>query len=79
VQGGYGVALMTPLLWRAELDSGRMVQPFDTLYQPGGANWLVYREGRSRVRKIERFREWLHEEMEKDRPLLPEALWEPLP
>jgi len=79
VQGGYGIALMTPLLWRAELDSGRMVQPFDTLYQPGSANWLVYREGRSRVRKIERFREWLHEEMEKDRPLLPEALWRPLP
>ncbi|WOF44011.1 LysR family transcriptional regulator [Sphingopyxis indica] len=78
VQGGYGIALMTPLLWRAELDSGRMVQPFDTLYQPGGANWLVYREGRSRVRKIERFREWLREEFEADRPLLPEALWQPL-
>jgi len=78
VQGGYGIALMTPLLWRAELDSGRMVQPFDTLYQPGGANWLVYREGRSRVRKIERFREWLREEFEADRHLLPEALWEPL-
>ncbi|SNS68819.1 LysR substrate-binding domain-containing protein [Sphingopyxis indica] len=78
VQGGYGIALMTPLLWRAELDSGRMVQPFETLYQPGGANWLVYREGRSRVRKIERFREWLREEFEADRPLLPEALWQPL-
>src|SRR3546814_1881544 len=61
VQGGYGIALMTPLLWRAELDSGRMVQPFETLYQPGGANWLVYREGRSRGRKIERFRDSLEE------------------
>ena len=79
VQGGYGIALMTPLLWRAELDAGRLVQPFDTLYQPGTAHYLVHRENRVGVRKIERFREWLHAEMEKDRHLLPEALWEPLP
>ncbi len=78
MQTGFGIAMMTPLIWRAELDSGRMVQPFATLYQPGGATWLVYREGRGRVRKIERFREWLHEEMEKDRLLSPEALWRPL-
>lgn len=78
VQGGYGIALMSPLFWRTELDSGRMVQPFDTLYQPGSATWLVHRENRVGVRKIERFREWLHEEMEKDRHLLPDALWQPL-
>ena len=79
VQGGYGVALMTPLLWRAELDAGRLVRPFDALYQPGTAHYLVHRENRVGVRKIERFREWLHAEMEKDRHLLPEPLWEPLP
>ena len=79
VQGGYGIALMTPLLWQLELASGRMVAPFDTLYQPGGANFLVHRDNRIGVRKIERFREWLHEEMEMDRHLLPEALWQPLP
>lgn len=79
MQGGYGIALMTPLLWQLELASGRMVAPFDTLYQPGGANFLVHRDNRVGVRKIERFREWLHEEMEMDRHLLPEALWQPLP
>jgi LysR family glycine cleavage system transcriptional activator len=79
VQGGYGIALMTPLLWRAELDAGRLVQPFATLYQPGTAHFLVHRENRVGVRKIERFREWLHAELDKDRHLLPEALWEPLP
>lgn len=79
VQSGFGIAMMTPLLWRSELDSGRMVQPFDMLYQPGGATWLVYREGRSRVRKIERFREWLREELVKDRQLSPELVWEPVP
>ncbi len=79
VQGGYGIALMTPLLWRAELDAARLVRPFDALFQPGTAHYLVHRENRVGVRKIERFREWLRAEMEKDRHLLPEALWEPLP
>lgn len=79
VQGGYGIALMTPLLWRAELDAGRLVRPFDALYQPGTAHYLVHRENRLGVRKIERFREWLAAEMEKDRHLLPDELWTPLP
>lgn len=78
VQGGYGIAMMTPLLWRAELDAGRLVQPFDALFQPGTAHYLVNRENRVGVRKIERFREWLHAEMEKDRHLLPAVMWEPL-
>jgi len=79
VQAGFGIAMMTPLLWRAELDAGRLVQPFDTLYQPGTAHYLVHRENRVGVRKIERFREWLRAELEKDRHLLLEALWQPLP
>lgn len=77
-QGGFGIALMTPLFWRAELDSGRLVWPFETLYCPGTANFLVHPEGRVGVRKIERFREWLHEEMEMDRQRVPEPLWAPL-
>lgn len=79
VQGGFGIALMTPLFWPVELDAGRLVQPFDTLFQTGTGTYLVHREGRVGVRKIERFREWLREEMEMDRHRLPKALWEPLP
>ncbi|WP_411339532.1 LysR substrate-binding domain-containing protein [Sphingopyxis sp. J-6] len=78
VQAGFGIAMMTPLLWRAELDAGRLVQPFETLYEPGTAHYLVHRENRVGVRKIERFREWLHAELEKDRHLLAEPLWTPL-
>lgn len=78
VQAGYGIALMTPLLWRAELDAGRLVRPFATLYQPGTAHFLVHRENRVGVRKIERFREWLHAELAKDRHRLADELWEPL-
>ena len=77
VQGGYGIAMMTPLLWRAELDAGRLVQPFDTLFQPGTSHYLVHRDNRVGVRKIERFREWLHAELAKDRQLAPAPLWQP--
>ena len=70
--------MMTPLYWRTELASGRMVQPFDTLYVSAASGmWLVHRENRVGVRKIERFREWLHAELAKDRHLLPEAVREP--
>lgn len=78
-QGGFGIALMTPLFWRTELESGRLVRPFGTLHQPGTANFLVHPESRVGVRKIERFREWLHEELEMDRQMIPEPLWQPLP
>lgn len=76
VQAGFGVAMMTPLYWQAELASGRMVQPFDTLYVSKSGMWLVHRDNRVGVRKIERFREWLHAEIGKDRHILPEALLE---
>ena len=77
VQAGFGAAMMTPLFWQADLASGRMVQPFETLHVSDRAMWLVHRENRVGVRKIERFREWLHAELAKDRHLLPDALWQP--
>lgn len=73
---GYGIALMTPLYWKADLESGRLVQPFDTLYLPGGSQWLVHPASRRGVRKIERFREWIHSEMEAERNFLPPEIWE---
>ena len=79
VQAGFGVAMMTPLYWQSELASGRMVQPFDTLYvSESSGMWLVHRDNRVGVRKIERFREWLRAELDKDLHILPEALWEAL-
>ena len=79
VQAGFGVAMMTPLYWQGEFASGRLVQPFDTLYVSASSGmWLVHRDNRVGVRKIERFREWLHAELQKDRHLVPEALWAPL-
>jgi LysR family glycine cleavage system transcriptional activator len=77
MQSGFGIAMMTPLFWRADLESGRLVQPFPTLYVPAAAQWLVHPATRVGVRKIERFREWLHAELAADRDFLPPEVWEP--
>lgn len=79
ILSGFGVAMMTPMLWRAELDSGRLVQPFEELYVSSSALWLVHPVSRVGVRKIERFREWLQEELAADRDLAPAEIWEPAP
>jgi len=76
ISGGYGIAMMTPFFWRADLESGRLVQPFDQLYVAEAGHYLVHPAGRVGVRKIERFREWLHEELEADRSCLPGEIWE---
>lgn len=73
---GFGIAMMTPLFWKADLESGRLVQPFATLYLPGTAQYLVHPASRAGVRKIERFREWLHAEIAADRDFLPAEVWE---
>jgi LysR family transcriptional regulator, glycine cleavage system transcriptional activator len=75
--GGFGIGLLTPIYWQTDLDSGRLVQPFDIVYLPGTAQWLVHPESRRGVRKIERFREWMQIELEADRERLPAEIWTP--
>ena len=80
MQSGFGVALLSPLYWASELATGRLVQPFETLYLPGGrpgnAQWLVHPEARVGVRKIERVREWIHAELDAERERTPAEIWE---
>jgi LysR family glycine cleavage system transcriptional activator len=77
MQHGFGIALMSPLLWRAELESGRLVQPFPTMHYPDSGMWLVHPSSRVGVRKIERLREWMREELARDRDFMPSQVWEP--
>ena len=56
---GAGIAMMTPMFWRAELAEGRLVQPFEHLHVTDRAFWLVYPEGRRNQPKIAAFRDWL--------------------
>jgi len=76
ILGGFGVALLTPLYWSIDLRTGRLVQPFETLYVPASSHYLVHPAGRVGVRKIERFREWLYEELEQDRANSSPQIWE---
>lgn len=61
---GQGVALVTPELWRAELRSGRLVQPFPLTVDLGSRYWLVYPKARRQLAKLRAFRDWLLAEVE---------------
>jgi LysR family glycine cleavage system transcriptional activator len=78
IHAGYGIALLTPLYWRQDLASGRLVQPFPDLYMASNAHFLVHPENRVGVRKIERLREWLHSELDAERGDLPPDAWKEL-
>jgi LysR family glycine cleavage system transcriptional activator len=56
---GAGIAMMSPMFWRAELSSGRLIQPFPRIHITDRSHWLVYSEGRRSQPKIAAFREWL--------------------
>ncbi len=60
---GQGFALLTPFLWRGDLASGRLVQPFAQTSSAGYAYWFVTVPERRNVPKIKRFREWLLAEL----------------
>ena len=75
---GAGIALMTPLFWRHELASGRLVQPFDHVHFPGSSQWLVYPEPRRNQPKIAAFRSWLLGAVAEEAKLGPQAVFESL-
>lgn len=75
VLAGYGIALLTPLFWRAELRSGRMVQPFAHVHFPGTSHWLVYPETKRNQPKIAAFREWLLAEVGKEKERAPAEIF----
>lgn len=65
---GQGVALVTPALFDAELEEGRLVQVLPIVCSHNDTNYyLVYRDGRQNVPKIKAFRDWALAEVERDR------------
>ncbi len=66
---GQGAAILTPFFWRSDLAEGRLVRPFDHVSTRGYAYWFVAPEGRRNLPKIKRFREWLLDEIRRDRPV----------
>lgn len=57
---GRGVAMLTPAFYRAEVESGRLMQPFELIGDDDGYGyWLAYPEARRNAPKIRAFREWI--------------------
>jgi LysR family glycine cleavage system transcriptional activator len=65
-QAGQGLALASPILFAAEIASGRLVQPFPVTLHYERSVWLVYPQERRRARKIAAFREWILECVARD-------------
>tara|TARA_R110000796_G_scaffold112054_1_gene223558 strand:+ start:66 stop:440 length:375 start_codon:yes stop_codon:yes gene_type:complete len=55
---GAGVALAPPLMFPRQLNSGALVQPFDTAVSLGGY-WLTRLQTRPETHAMASFREWL--------------------
>lgn len=58
---GRGVTMLTPGLFRDEIASGRLIQPFKLLAGAGRGYYLVYPESRRNARKVRMFRDWMLE------------------
>lgn len=74
---GAGIAMMTPMFWRAELASGRLVQPFARIHVTNRSHWLAYPEGRRNQPKIAAFRDWLLGEAAKEAEQGPAEIFTP--
>lgn len=74
---GAGIAMMTPLFWRPELEAGRLVQPFPALHFPGSSYWLVYPEVKRSQPKVVAFRRWLEAEIAAAAPVEAAAVFVP--
>jgi LysR family glycine cleavage system transcriptional activator len=70
---GHGVAMLTPLFWKAELASGRLVQLFPHVIAEPRAIWLVYPEHKRGRAKLRAFRDWLLRAVAEEKPSAPPA------
>ena len=60
---GQGAAILTRAMFKVELDSGSLIQPFELTANDDYAFWLVYPEARRNVPKIRAFRDWILKEI----------------
>ena len=63
---GNGIAIGSPILFRDEIDTGRLVPAHDLVVGDGRAFWFTYPVARQDSRKVLVFRDWLREEAERE-------------
>ncbi len=59
---GHGIAIGSPILFRAELDAGRLVPAHEHVAGDGRSFWFACAAARHDSAKVARFREWVCEE-----------------
>jgi LysR family glycine cleavage system transcriptional activator len=74
---GHAMAMLTPMFWRAELASGRLVQPFPLVTCERRGHWLVYPEHKRARDKIRTFRDWLLAEVATEHNSAPPEVFVP--
>jgi LysR family glycine cleavage system transcriptional activator len=77
VLAGHGAGMLTPLFWKSELASGRLVQLFPQFIAEPRAIWLVYPEHQRGRAKLRAFREWLLRAVADERASAPPAAFIP--
>ncbi len=64
---GHGIAIGSPILFRNELETGRLVPAHDFVAGDGRSFWFTFPIARQNSSKIVKFRDWLSSEVERDR------------
>ena len=64
--GGQGVAILNPILWRAQIEAGILVQPLPQYGMGRSSYWLVYPEAKRNLPKVRAFRDWLLAEVARE-------------
>ena len=67
-QAGHGVGILTPSLYRDELASGALIQPFEHVEFEELSIWLCYPERRRNWPKIKAFENWLFPMLDQTMP-----------
>ena len=63
---GIGIALADRVLVQRELETGKLVAPFDLSFDTQKGFYLVYKENRALTYGMKAFRDWIMEEMQQD-------------
>lgn len=64
---GHGITIGSPILFRHELEAGRLVPAHELVVSDGRSFWLAWPVARRDNRKIRQLREWIGEEAEAER------------
>jgi len=64
---GHGITIGSPILFRAELEAGRLVPAHELVVHADRGFWLTWPLGRQHSRKIQAFRSWIEAEAAAER------------